>query len=192
MSDEVIRKVDALAEMSAEELQETLPGTLEDVRIFGAGRLLKSRPDALATIIRALLAGKCAGMFTITPAAAETFMRILWDGIESRSVEAPDLQDALKKTDRDVHVNIEASDSPLAGNFHITSEGITGGPGLVHFRDQDYCYMGRTDVLLLFLLGELPLGAYNLELQTAGHSGFAARAGLVLRSITTLLKGEPA
>lgn len=188
MSDEVIAKLDALARMSSEELQRALPGTLEEICTFGAGRLLEARPDALLTIIKALLAGKSARVFSTTPAAAETFMRILWEGVEARSADAPELQAALNKTDREMHVNIEASDSPLAGHFHITPAGIAGGAGLVHFRDQDYCYMGPTDILLRFLSGELHMGAYNLELQTAGHSGFATRAGLVLRGITALLR----
>jgi len=189
MSDELIRKIDTLPQMPAEELRRTLPGILEEMRAGGAGRLLEVRPDALCTMIRALLLAESAEVFTTTPTAADAFMQILWDGVEARAADAPDLQAALKKADRELHVNIEASDSPLAGHFQTTRTGITGGPGLVHFRDQDYRYMGPTTVLLQLLLGELPMGTYNMELQTAGHSGFGPRVGPVLRGVTTLRKG---
>ena len=189
MSEEVIRKVDALAYLPADELQRTLPATIEEIRTFGAGRLLKTRPDALATIIIALLATGAAKVLTTTPAAADALMDALWNGVEARAADLPDLTAALKKVDREIQVNIEASDSPLTGHFHIQNTGITGGAGLVHFRDQDYRYMGTTEILLQLLLGELPMGTSNLQLQTAGHSGFASRVGPVLRGITTLIKG---
>jgi hypothetical protein len=189
MSEEVIRKIEELAHLPEDERKRTLPATLEKLRDFGAGRLLKTHPEALATIITALLTAGAAEVFTTTPAAAEALMDALWDGVEARAADIPDLTAALEKVDREIQVNIEASDSLLTGHFHITKAGITGGAGLVHFRDQDYRYMGPTEILLQLLLGELPMGTYNLELQTAGHSGFAQRVGPVLKGITTLIKG---
>jgi hypothetical protein len=189
MSEEIIREIDALATLPADELRRTLPSTLEKIRAFGAGRLLKVHPDALATIITALLAAGAAEVLTATPAAADALMDALWNGVEARAPDIPDLSSALKKVDREIQVNIEASDSPLAGHFHIKNTGITGGPGLVHFRDQDYRYMGPTEILLQLLLGQLPMGTSNLQLQTAGHSGFSHRVSPVLRGITVLIKG---
>ena len=189
MSDELIAKIDALAHVPADELKRTLPAILEEIRAFGASRLLKTRPDALATIITALLAAGAAEVLTTTPAAADALMDTLWNGVESRAAELPDLTAALQAVDREIQVNIEGSDSPLTGHFHIKNTGITGGAGLVHFRDQDYRYMGPTEILLQLLLGELPMGTSNLQLQTAGHSGFAHRVGPVLKGITTLIKG---
>jgi hypothetical protein len=189
MSDELIKKVDALAQMPAEELQGQLPIILEEIRDFGAGQLLEMESDALASIIKAVLNAGAVEILTANPATAESLMQVLWDGVQDRAADVADLQAALKKTDRDVQVNIEASDSPLTGHFHITKSGITGGAGLVHFRDQDYRYMGPTTILLQLLLGELPMGTSNLQLQTAGHSGFASRVGPVLRGVTALIKG---
>jgi hypothetical protein len=189
MPKDIIKKIDALDHLSADELKRTLPATIEEFRAFGAGRLLQAHPNALAAIITALLTAGAAEVLTTTPAAAEALMDALWHGVEARAADTPDLIAALKKVDREIQVNIEASDSPLTGHFHVTKTGITGGAGLIHFRDQDYRYMGSTEILLQLLLGELPMGTSNLQLQTAGHSGFASRVGPVLRGVTALIKG---
>jgi hypothetical protein len=189
MPEEIIKKIDALGRLPADELKRMLPSAIEELCAFGAGKVLEVDPDALATIIKALLNAGAAEVLTVTPTAADALMDALWDGVEARAAEIPDLTAALKRVDREIQVNIEASDSPLTGHFHITNIGITGGAGLVHFRDQDYRYMGPTEILLQLLLGELPMGTSNLQLQTAGHSGFASRVGPVLRGITTLIKG---
>jgi len=189
MSEEVIGKIHALDHLPVDELNRALPAAIEELRAFGAGRLLKTHPHALAVIITALLAAGAAEVFTNNPAVADALMDALWDGVEARAGDIPDLTAALNKVDREIQVNIEASDSPLAGHFHITKTGITGGAGLVHFRDQDYRYMGPTEIMLQLLLGELSKGTSNLHLQTAGHSGFASRVGPVLKGITALIKG---
>jgi hypothetical protein len=189
MPEEIIKKIDALGRLPADELKRMLPSAIEELCAFGAGKVLEVDPDALATIIKALLNAGAAEVLTVTPTAADALMDALWDGVEARAAEIPDLTAALKRVDREIQVNIEASDSPLTGHFHITKTGVTGGAGLVHFRDQDYRYMGPTEILLQLLLGELPMGTSNLDLQTAGHSGFSARVGPVLRGINALIKG---
>jgi len=115
MSDELIKKVDALAQMPSEELQCQLPIILEEIRDFGAGRLLKAHPHALAIIINALLAAGAAEVLTVTPAAADALMDGLWHGVEARAADIPALIAALNKVDREIQVNIVASYSPLAG-----------------------------------------------------------------------------
>jgi hypothetical protein len=189
MPEEIIKKIDALGRLPADELKRMLPAAIEELCAFGAGKVLEVDPDALATIIKALLNAGAAEVLTVTPTAADALMDALWDGVEARAAEIPDLTAALKRVDREIQVNIEASDIPLTGHFHITKTGVTGGAGLVHFRDQDYRYMGPTEILLQLLLGELPMGTSNLDLQTAGHSGFSARVGPVLRGINALIKG---
>jgi hypothetical protein len=100
------------------------------------------------------------------------------------------LQAAMEKAGRDLHVNIEASDSPFQCHFIVDKGKITGGHGLLHFKDEDFRFMGPTETLMGLFLGDLPLGFSNLQLQTAGHSGWMSRVGPILREIVKLLKGN--
>jgi hypothetical protein len=67
---------------------------------------------------------------------------------------------------------------------------ITGGSGLLHFKDEDFRFMGPTETLMGLFIGDLPLGFSNLQLQTAGHSGWMSRIGPIMREIAKLLKGN--
>jgi hypothetical protein len=100
----------------------------------------------------------------------------------------------LERAERPMHVNIEASDSPFGGHFIVKEGKINGRSGLLHFKDEDFRFMGPTEVLMDLLTGDLPMGFSNLRLQTAGHSGWVSRIAPVVREIVKLLKGtqEPA
>jgi hypothetical protein len=60
---------------------------------------------------------------------------------------------------------------------------------LLHFKNEDFWFMGPTEVLIELLTGDLPLGFSNLRLQTAGHSGWVSRVSPVMREVSKLLKG---
>ena len=97
----------------------------------------------------------------------------------------------MEKAERDLHVNIEASDSPFKSHFIVEKGKITGGSGLLHFKDEDFRFMGPTEGLIDLLTGDLPLGFSNLRLQTAGHSGWVGRVSPVMHEIGRFLKGAP-
>jgi hypothetical protein len=114
---------------------------------------------------------------------------LLWEAVAFRAIQSKGMQSVLHKAERDFHVNIEASDSPFQNHFIVEKGKITGGSGLLHFKDEDFRFMGTTEVLIGLLIGDLPMGLGNLRLQTAGHSGWMSRIAPVMREISKLLRG---
>jgi hypothetical protein len=99
------------------------------------------------------------------------------------------MESLLQQAERDFHVNIEASDSPFKHYFIVEKGRITGKSGLLHFKDEDFRFMGPTEVLIELLIGDLPMGLGNLVLQTSGHPGWVSRVAPVIQEIGKLLKG---
>jgi hypothetical protein len=190
MSNEAMRKsIEELLRVPAEALMDELSQSLEDIRSYGIGRVLQECPDFLARLLNKLKHMDAAGLFSRVPAVADQFTDLLWEGVGSRADQSPVVKSLLEKAERDLHVNIEASDSPFKGHFVVEKGKIIGGWGLLHFKDEDFRFMGPTEVLIELLLGDLPLGFSNLRLQTAGHSGWVSRVSPVMREIAKLLKG---
>ncbi|GAI28278.1 unnamed protein product, partial [marine sediment metagenome] len=132
------------------------------------------------------------------PEASDKFMDFLWEGVDVLAVKSKELMSeleserlmsVLKRTEQ-INVNIEASDSPLSGHFAISQGKLSGGSGLLHFKDQDFRFHGPTKVLLKLLRGELALGFSNPELLTDGHPGFAPYVSPVIQGISKLIKGK--
>ena len=192
MFNEAMRKsVDDLLCMPAEALKDKLSAALEDIRIYGIGRLLEEYPDFLARLLNWLKQMDAASLFSQVPQVADKMTDLFWEGVGSRADQSPDMKSVLAKAERVLHVNIEASDSPFKSHFIVEKGKIEGGSGLLHFKDEDFRFMGPTEVLIDLLTGDLPLGFSNLRLQTAGHSGWVSRVSPVMREIARLLKGAP-
>lgn len=189
MSEESMnKKVGDMLRMSAEELKCALPGTLDEIRSYGTGKVLEEVPDLLSKVIGRLVAFDAAKLLRDVPEVSDKFMDLLWEGVAALAVKSEDLSPALDRTTREIHVNLEASDSPLRGHFTVSQGKLSGGSGLLHFKEEDYKFMGATEVLLQLLTGELVLGFSNLRLQTAGHSGWASLLAPILRGISKLIK----
>jgi hypothetical protein len=190
MFNETMREsVDDLLRMPAEALKDILSAALEDIRIHGIGRLLEEYPDFLARLLDWLKQMDAASLFSQVPQVADKLTDLFWEGVGSRADQSPDMKSVLAKAERVLHVNIEASDSPFKSHFIVEKGKIEGGSGLLHFKDEDFRFMGPTEVLIDLLTGDLPLGFSNLRLQTAGHSGWVSRVSPVMREIARLLKG---
>lgn len=190
MFNDVMRKsIDDLLHVPAEALKAKLSPALEDIRIYGIGRLLEEYPDFLARLLNKLKQMNAASLFSQAPEVADKLTDLFWAGVGSRANQSPDMKSVLEKAERVLHVNIEASDSPFKGHFIVEKGKIKGGSGLLHFKDEDFRFMGPTGVLIDLLTGDLPLGFSNLRLQTAGHSGWVSRVSPVMREVATLLKG---
>ena len=190
MSNDAMKiSIEELLRIPAEALKDELSQSLEDIRSYGIGRVLQEYPDFLARLLNKLKQMGAAGLFSRVPAVADQLTDLLWEGVSSRASQAQDMKSTLAKADRDLHVNIEASDSPFKSHFIVEKGKIRGGSGLLHFKDEDFRFMGPTEVLIELLLGDLPLGFSNLRLQTAGHSGWVSRVSPVMREIAKLLKG---
>ena len=190
MSEEsMAKKVEDMLRMSAEELKDVLPRTLDEIRKYGIAKTLEEVPDLLSKIIGKLVAVDAAKLVSEVPEVSDKFMDLLWEGVGTLAVKSEELRSVLERT-RQIHVNLEASDSPLRGYFTVSQGKLSGGSGLLHFKEEDYKYMGPTEILLQLLTGELALGSSNLRLQTAGHSGWASLLAPMLRGISKIIKGK--
>jgi hypothetical protein len=188
-NDAVGKRIEDLLRVPAGALKDKLSPALEDIRRYGIGRLLEEYPDFLARLLNRLKETDAASLFSRIPGVADKLTDLLWEGVGSRAGQSPDMKSVLEKAERDLHVNIEASDSPFKSHFVVERGKITGGSGLLHFKEEDFRFMGPTEVLIDLLTGDLPLGFSNLRLQTAGHSGWVSRVSPVMREIGQLLKG---
>ncbi|MCX5919270.1 MAG: hypothetical protein NTX30_21665 [Deltaproteobacteria bacterium] len=195
MPEETIKKsMDDLLALSGEGLKRKLPGALIQIREYGIGNLLREYPDFLAKLLAALRKADPAGLFNQLPGAADQLMDLLWAGVSFRAEQVKEMKALLERAERPMHINIESSDSPFRGHFIVKEGKMNGRSGLLHFKDEDFRFMGPTEVLMDLLTGDLPMGFSNLRLQTAGHSGWVSRIAPVVREIVKLLKGtqEPA
>ncbi len=191
MSEELMSKrVEGMLQMSAEELKDTLPYTIDEIRRYGTSKMLEEVPDLLSKIIRKLIEIDAAKFLSEVPEVSDKFMDLLWEGVSLLAGKFEELRSALGRTTRNINVNLEASDSPFRGHFIVSKGKLSGGSGLLHFKDEDYRFMGPTEVLMELLIGELPLGFSNLRLQTAGHSGFVSLIAPILRGISKPIKGK--
>ena len=171
------------------EIKNKLLRDLRAIEKYGVGKALDEHPDFLGRLLTQLRKADAARVFNDIPGAADQFVSVLWEGVSSRAEKAPALKSLLEKAERDIQVNIEAADSPFRCHFIVEKGKIRGSSGLLHFKDEDFRFMGPTETLVGLFLGDLPLGFSNLDLQTAGHSGWSSRVNPIMRAISSLLKG---
>jgi hypothetical protein len=171
------------------EIKNKLLRDLGAIEKYGVGKALDENPDFLGRLLAQLRRADAERVFNNISGAADHFVNVLWEGVSSRAEKVPVLKSLLEKAERDIHVNIEASDSPFRCHFTIEKGKIRGSSGLLHFKDEDFRFMGSTETLLGLFLGDLHLGFSNLNLQTAGHSGWSSRVNPIMRAISNLLKG---
>ena len=191
MSEELTdKRIEEILRMCTKELKEVLPHTLDEIRRYGTAKMLKKVPDLLSRLIGRFIEMDAAKFLSEVPEVSDRFMDLLWEGVGSLAVTNEGLRSALERTTREIKVNIEASDSPFRGHFIMGQGRLSGGSGLLHYREEDYRFMGPTEVLMGLLTGELPLGLSNLRLQTSGHSGFVGLIAPILQGVSKLIKGR--
>lgn len=191
MSEELTdKRIEEILRMCTKELKEVLPHTLDEIRRYGTAKMLKKVPDLLSRLMGRFIEMDAAKFLSEVPEVSDRFMDLLWEGVGSLAVTNEGLRSALERTTREIKVNLEASDSPFRGHFIMGQGRLSGGSGLLHYREEDYKFMGPTEVLMGLLTGELPLGLNNLRLQTAGHSGFVGLIAPILQGVSKLIKGR--
>lgn len=183
------RNLEGLSRMSPEEVEDTLPVFLAEVRECGVSAALEQVPDFLWTIITKVLQTDSAGFARANPKLFNEFMELLWETVGVLSDKSEEMRSLLARS-REVNVNLEASDSPLRCHFTIRQGSVAGAHGLLHFGEQDFRFFGPTKVLIGLLCGELPLGLNDPRLQTDGHPGFLRLLAPVIHSISKLIKGQ--
>ncbi|MFH1124635.1 MAG: hypothetical protein V1758_13355, partial [Pseudomonadota bacterium] len=159
---------------------------LEEIRRYGIGKSLGEYPDFLGRLLEKLKLEDAPGLFNKVPGLADRVTALLWEGVVFKAGESKEMKSILENAERDFHCNIEASDSPFMSHFIVEKGKIRGAPGLLHFKDEDFRFMGHTEVLFDLLTGDLYLGFGNLRLQTAGHPGWLKRIAPVMREISKL------
>jgi len=192
------KKIEEILKMSAKEVKDALPLTLDEIVKYGIEKAVEETPDLLAKIIRKLIEVDAAKFVSEVPEASDKFMDLLWEGIGALSVKSRELMSELNserlmsvlKRTKQINVNIEASDSPLRGHFTISQGKLSGGSGLLPFKEQDFRFHGPTAILLKLLSGELALGFSNPELLTDGHPGFAPYVSPIIQGISRLIKSK--
>ena len=189
MTDTIVKETMENLLRAPAEIKNKLIRDLGAMEKYGIGKALDENPDFLGRLLTQLRKADAGRVFNDVPGAADRFASVLWEGISSRAEKAPALKTLLEKAERDIEVNIEAADSPLRCHFIVAKGKIRGGAGLLHFKDEDFRFMGPTETLVGLFLGDLPLGFSNLSLQTAGHSGWSSRVNPIMRAISNLLKG---
>jgi hypothetical protein len=191
MSSDVMKDSwEELLRLPADGLKIKLAAALEDIRRYGIGKLMQEQPAFPAKLLSKLKQAHAAKLFLELPGVSEQLLDLLWEGVSARADQMKDMRSVLEKAEREVHVNMEASDSPFKCHFIVKGGKITGKFGLLHFKDEDFRFMGPTEVLIDLLTGDLVMGFSNLRLQTAGHSGWVSRVAPVVREIAKILKGS--
>ena len=160
------------------------PDVLEWIESGGIEEGLKTRPGLLAVLCR-----QVASQGPFTQDFYELFMKCYWEGVEFLVRNSPPLQECLAGV-MPLTVNLEATDTSLSGHFRMGEGKIHGGPGMVHFRDQDYRFFGSTQVLMMFLNNELPLGYADLRLHSEGHPGLGRILFPVMRKIAQRTRND--
>ncbi len=188
-TDTMKRTIEDLLNMPAERLKDRFSSTLEKIQRFGIGRLLEQHPDFLTKLLKRLKEIGAAKFLSGASHVSDKLTDLLWEGIAFRAIQSRDMKSILQSAERDFHVNIEASDSPFKHYFIVEKGRITGKSGLLPFKDEDFRFMGPTEVLIELMIGDLPMGLGNLRLQTSGHPGWVSRVAPVIREIGKLLKG---
>ncbi len=182
--DSLKKSVEELLSLPGSELKEHLAPALEEIVKHGLGKLLDQSPDFLSRTLNKLKDADAARLLGEIPGVADRLSDLLWQAVALRTGKS-----VLDKVERDFRCNIEASDSPFRSHFIVTRTGISGGSGLLHFKDEDFRFMGPTEVLIDLLLGDLAMGFGNLRLKTAGHPGWLKRISPVMAEIGRVLKG---
>jgi hypothetical protein len=190
MSGEVMKQpLEDLMRLTAARLKDKLSPALEEIRRYGIGNLMGEYPDFLGRLLEKLKQAEAAQLLSSVPGLAEQLTALLWEGVVSRAGQSKEMKSVLENAERDFRCNIEASDSPFRSHFAVEKGKIHGASGLLHFKDEDFRFMGPTEVLIELLTGDLQLGFGNLRLQTAGHPGWLKRIAPVMREIGKLIKG---
>jgi hypothetical protein len=179
-----------LPKISPIELPKKLMSILEEIKSYGINQLLAAYPDFFAILLNQIKKKDSAALFNQPPPAVDLLSDLLWEGVAGQMEKRGESKAVLQKAERKMRINIEASDSPFKSHFIVQEGKISGGSGLLHFKEEDFRFMGPTEVLIDLLLGDLYLGFSNLRLQTAGHSGWFPRIGPIMREINKIIKGS--
>jgi len=185
MESERKKKIKELLPLPPDELKRSFSSHLKDIRLYGTMKTMEESPALLSQIIGRLVELDSAEFANKVPQSMDMFMDLLWEGIALVTSENEHFASIIRGT-RDLSVNLEASDSPLRSHFQIRKGILSGGSGMLHFKDQDLRYLGPTETLLKALAGDLAWGKLTRE----GHPGLMPMMRPVFQGIGNIIRGN--
>jgi len=165
------RMEDVMA-MSTEGLIYALPSLFAQISQNGVSRSMEESPGLLYRLLTKLEEADLPKIGADAPEIFDSFMNIFWEGI---SAKAESVRSYLERFG-DFTVNYETFDTSLKAHARVSEGRITGGAGMVRFREQDARWFGDTKEIFALLRGEFNM--VKLFTETLFFEGFL---GLVQR-----------
>lgn len=151
MNDDLIRRIEAATEQPDDELEERLPGLLEDLEGH-ARALVRERPETFGRVVERMRALDVAAFVTDSPETADRFQELLWAGV---GVLVEERSAVRERIDEDVTANFAATDCPMTGHLEVDADErtIRGGAGTLE--DPMLEISGPADTLVGLVAGDV-------------------------------------
>jgi hypothetical protein len=153
MEKNIDEKINDILEMSTERLIYTLPSFFDQIRKNGIKKSMEESPGLLYRLLTKLEESDLPKIGADAPKIFDSFMDIFWEGIASK---AGGLIPYLERFGN-FTVNYETFDTPFKTHARVSGGKITGGAGMVKFREQDVRWFGDTKEVLALLRGEFSM-----------------------------------
>lgn len=190
MTKRMKEKIEEDPEMPAEKAMDVLLCDIEEIGRHGVRRVIEKTPDLLLRTMRKLRETDAAKFAREAPRETDTFMDILWEGVSIFVEKSLESKLQLERIDG-ITVNLEASDGPLTSHVAVREGRLSGGSGLLHFKDQDVRFFGPANALIGVLLGDVDLKAgpsTGVSVEALPFSRLLLNAGVLMRLIPKLLR----
>ena len=168
MGQNIDDKMNDIMAMSTEQLIDALPPFFDEIWKNGLAKSMEESPALLYQLLTKLEESDLPKIGNESPEILDTFFEIFWEGI---SEKAESVRGYLERFG-DFTVNYETFDTPLKTHAKVSGGKITGGIGLVKFREQDARWFGDTVEVFKLLRGEFSLvKVYTEQLFFEGFLG---------------------
>jgi putative sterol carrier protein len=149
--DQLVQRIEDSLEQDQEQLQEDLPGILDDME-GQTDELVREHPQVMSGILSQMEEMDIAEFVSENPETADQFQELLWSGMRVMVEQNPEVKDQINE---DITTNFEADDCPMEGHLEVdeSEETITGGAGQLD--DADITITGPADVLVGLITGNV-------------------------------------
>lgn len=150
-TDDIIQRIEASLEKSDEELEEDLPGLLDDMQ-GRTDELVRQHPETFGKVVGRMNDMDVASFVSENPETADQFQELLWTGMNQLVENSPEVREQINE---DITVNFVADDCPMEGHLVVDSEEetIRGGAGLLD--DPTLKITGPADTLVGLITGSV-------------------------------------
>ncbi|WP_254820891.1 SCP2 sterol-binding domain-containing protein [Haloglomus halophilum] len=151
MTEDLIERIEASLDKPQAELEEELPGLLEEAE-GQTGELLREHPVVFGRIVERMESMDIAAFVESNPETADQFQQLLWSGAE---VVVEQNESVQQRIAQNITVNFEANDCPMTGHLRVDADEqvVTGGAG--HLDDATLEITGPANVLVGLLSGRV-------------------------------------